>query len=248
MVAQGHARKRVHAPPTCCPEVGEGSTTVHPCSTGEVVRGARCYRGVTRRGSEVVQTATMSVCICMAAGAMSERRDRISQETYASAAVERDAALREAFLRDYADLVRLARLLLDDHGAAEEVVQEAFLRLRQSWPRLQNSATTGAYLRTIVLNLSRSALRRRLVQLRHYVPRALDEPSAEDQLVQAERHQAVRTALNSLPRRQREAIVLRYYADLSEPEIAQAMQLSLGAVKSHLRRGKSTLFILLKEV
>lgn len=196
----------------------------------------------------VVQTADTIVCMYMAAAAMSEPGGRILPHGCSWTPAGRDAALRAAFLRHHADLVRLARLLLDDQGSAEEVVQEAFLRLRQAWPRLRDSAAAGAYLRTTVVNLSRSTLRRRLMQLRHSLLPTLDAPSAEDQVVRAERHEAVRTALRSLPRRQREAIVLRYYADLSEPEIAQAMKLSLGAVKAHLRRGKSTLFILLEEV
>jgi RNA polymerase sigma-70 factor (sigma-E family) len=139
--------------------------------------------------------------------------------------------------------VRLAALLLDDRAAAEEVAQEAYVSLHLRWRRLRDADKALAYLRACVVNGARSALRHRGVVDR-YAARwrpPPDAPSAEAGALGALAHRDMIAALRRLPARQREALVLRYYADLSEAEIAEAMGISRGAVKSHASRGIAAL-------
>jgi RNA polymerase sigma-70 factor (sigma-E family) len=147
----------------------------------------------------------------------------------------------ELYSEHYRALVRLAALLVRDTPTAEEVVQDAFIAMHLGWQRLGGAEKALAYLRQAVVNRSRSVLRHRLLTDRNLQEAPPDIPSAEDEvLVLLERSAAV-AALRQLPDRQREAIVLRYYADLSEAEIAAAMRISRGAVKSHTARGLSAL-------
>ena len=137
----------------------------------------------------------------------------------------------------YRALVRLAALLVRDTPTAEEVVQDAFVAMHGGWQRLRDAEKALAYLRQAVVNRSRSVLRHRTVVDKNLQKAPPDMPSAEHgAMVLLERH-AVVAALRDLPERQREAIVLRYYADLSEAEIAATMGISRGAVKSHTARG-----------
>jgi len=152
-----------------------------------------------------------------------------------------DLAVTELYSLHYRTLVRLAALLVRDTPTAEEVVQDAFVAMHDAWQRLRDAENALAYLRQAVVNRSRSVLRHRTVVDRNLVKAPPDMPSAEHgAMVQLERS-AVIAALRGLPVRQREAIVLRYYADLSEAEIAAAMGISRGAVKSHTARGMTAL-------
>ena len=154
-----------------------------------------------------------------------------------------DEAVTRLYVAHYRPLVRLATLLLHDQGAAEEIVQDAYVALHGRWPRLRDADKALGYLRISVLNRCRSALRhRRVVRAYLAVTRpAADAPSAESGALELIRHQAVLAALRALPTRQREAVVLRYYADLSEAETAALMGVSRGAVKSHTFRGLAAL-------
>ncbi len=152
-----------------------------------------------------------------------------------------DRAVTELYSMHYRALVRLAALLVRDTPTAEEVVQDSFVAMHGGWQRLRDTEKALAYLRQAVVNRSRSVLRHRTVVDKNLQKAPPDMPSAEHgALVLLERH-AVVAALRGLPDRQREAIVLRYYADLSEAEIAAAMGISRGAVKSHTSRGMSAL-------
>ena len=152
-----------------------------------------------------------------------------------------DRALIELYTQHYRALVRLAALLVRDTPTAEEVVQDSFVAMHGGWQRLRDTEKALAYLRQAVVNRSRSVLRHRTVVDKNLQKAPPDMPSAEHgALVLLERH-AVVAALRALPDRQREAIVLRYYADLSEAEIAAAMKISRGAVKSHTARGMAAL-------
>jgi RNA polymerase sigma-70 factor (sigma-E family) len=152
-----------------------------------------------------------------------------------------DLAVVELYSQHYRALVRLAALLVRDTQTAEEVVQDSFVAMHGGWQRLRDAEKALAYLRQAVVNRSRSVLRHRTVVDKNLQKAPPDMPSAEHgALVLLERH-AVVAALRDLPDRQREAIVLRYYADLSEAEIAAAMKISRGAVKSHTARGMSAL-------
>lgn len=150
-----------------------------------------------------------------------------------------DQALPDLYRVHYRSLVRLAALLLDDVGASEEVVQEAFIKMHGAWRRLREPDKALAYLRQTTINLARSRMRHRLVARKHAPKPMPDTASAESSAMEALERNAVVAALRTLPVRQREAMVLRYYADLTEPAIAEAMGLSTGAVKSHLHRGRA---------
>jgi RNA polymerase sigma-70 factor (sigma-E family) len=157
-----------------------------------------------------------------------------------------DDAVTRLFAAHYRPLVRLATLLLADSGRAEEIVSDAYVALHGSWRRLHDTDKALAYLRATVVNRSRSALRHRRVVERHATTVAMAEatataPSAEAGALDRLAHDVVLAALAELPARQREALVLRYYGDLSEVEIAEAMGCSRGAVKSHTARGMAAL-------
>ena len=152
-----------------------------------------------------------------------------------------DRAVTELYSEHYRALVRLAAMLVRDTQTAEEVVQDAFVAMHDGWQRLRDTEKALAYLRQAVVNRSRSVLRHRTVVDKNLQKAPPDMPSAEHgAMVLLERH-AVVAALRDLPDRQREAIVLRYYADLSEADIAATMRISRGAVKSHTSRGMAAL-------
>ena len=147
----------------------------------------------------------------------------------------------EIYDGEYKSLVRLAVLLVHDVPTAEEVVQDAFEAMHTALRRLRDSEKALSYLRQAVVNKSRSVLRHRTVVDKNAPKPAPDEPSAEHAAMALIERTAVVAALRALPERQREAIVLRYYADFSEADIAAAMGISRGAVKSHTARGMTAL-------
>jgi len=152
-----------------------------------------------------------------------------------------DLAVTELYSVQYKALVRLAAMLVRDTSTAEEVVQEAFIAMHDGWHRLKDAEKALAYLRQAVVNRSRSVLRHRMVVEKNAPKPAPDMPSAEHGAMALFERRAVIAALLDLPERQREAIVLRYYADLSEADIAAAMRISRGAVKSHTARAMASL-------
>jgi RNA polymerase sigma-70 factor (sigma-E family) len=164
-------------------------------------------------------------------------------ETARSAAADLDAdrAVTELYHAHYRSLVRLAMLLVRDVATAEEVVQDSFVAMHDGWRRLRDSEKALSYLRQSVVNRARSVLRHRMVVDRNAPKPTPDMPSAEQGAIAALERSAVVSALRTLPARQREALVLRYYADLSEAQIASAMGISRGAVKSHTARAMASL-------
>ena len=152
-----------------------------------------------------------------------------------------ELAVIELYSVQYKALVRLAAMLVRDTSTAEEVVQDAFIAMHDGWHRLKDTEKALAYLRQAVVNRSRSVLRHRVVVEKNAPKLAPDMPSAEHGAMALLERSAVIAALRDLPARQREAIVLRYYADLSEADIAAAMEISRGAVKSHTARGMASL-------
>ena len=147
-------------------------------------------------------------------------------------------------------LVRLARLFVDDKDAAEDIVQEAFLRLARHAGNIDAIERAPAYLRSIVLNLARDHNRRGLVSLRHHATMGRDVGSIEpidDQLVRSEAHQRVLDAVRQLPNRQRDCITLRYFEELSIDGIASTLGLSNNSVKTHLQRAMAALDRMLGE-
>ncbi|TQM82136.1 RNA polymerase sigma-70 factor (sigma-E family) [Saccharothrix saharensis] len=138
-------------------------------------------------------------------------------------------------------LVRLALLLVDEPATAEDVVQEAFTGLHRNWSNLRDAQAAVGYLRTAVVNGSRSVLRRRKTARDYTPPHVANARSAESLAMLTAEHQAVVRALSQLPPRQREVLVLRYYGDLSEAEIADATGISKGTVKSTASRALDAL-------
>jgi RNA polymerase sigma-70 factor (sigma-E family) len=139
-------------------------------------------------------------------------------------------------------LVRLAILLVDDLPSAEDVVQDAFMALHKRQYALRSPDAAVAYLRTSVINGCRSALRRRRVRRRHPDAELPPAGSAVDErLLAAEEHERVLAAVRTLPRRQREVLILRYWSDLSEADIAASLGVAVGTVKSNASRGLARL-------
>ncbi len=165
-----------------------------------------------------------------------------------SASWDADEAVTALYAAHYRSLVRMSALLLRDTGAAEEVVQDAFIAMHGGWRRLRDPERALAYLRQAVVNRSRSALRHRSVVERNAPAGSPDAPSAEDGALGALERQDVMAALRRLPTRQREVLVLRYYSDLSEADIAAALKISRGAVKSHASRGMTALRTTLEQL
>ena len=143
-------------------------------------------------------------------------------------------------------LIRLAIVMLGDRAAAEDVVQDAFFGLYRHWTKLTDQANALSYVRSAVLNRCRNALRDRGRPRRLELAAEAGE-SAEAAVLVGEEHQRVLTAIRALPDRQREALVLRFYLDMSEEETARAMGISRGTVKSATSRAVAALGRMLKE-
>jgi RNA polymerase sigma-70 factor (sigma-E family) len=163
--------------------------------------------------------------------------------------LDREPAASPAVSALYADhalgLTRLAFLMLGDRQAAEDVVQDAFVGLYRAWDRMPSHTHALAYVRASVVNGSRSVLRRA-----RRVPVLLDMPdvsSAETTVLAAERQRETVAALRRLPARQREVVVLRYFAGLPVSETALAMGVSDGTVKSTTARALAALGRMLQE-
>jgi len=157
------------------------------------------------------------------------------------AALDVDALVVDLYRQEGVALVRLARLFVDDLNAAEDLVQEAFIRLARSAHRIEDPAKAAAYLRSIVLNLARDHNRRGLVSLRHQLPADDRRVGAEDEIVLRDDQRRVLDAVRELPTQQRNCIVLRYYEELGVAAIAGALGISENSVKTHLKRGMASL-------
>jgi RNA polymerase sigma-70 factor (sigma-E family) len=157
---------------------------------------------------------------------------------------DRTAAVSELYAAHYRRLVGLASLLADDRGSAEEVVQEAFFALYRQWRVLRDPSAAVAYLNRCVVNGGRSRVRQGRRQAAA-MPLVAVEPrtlaSAEQDAMVLDELARVRRQIRALPRRQREVLVLRYYLDQSEAEIAETLGVSRGSVKSYASRALTTL-------
>jgi RNA polymerase sigma factor (sigma-70 family) len=158
-----------------------------------------------------------------------------------------DALVVRMYHEEATSLVRLARLFVDDRNAAEDLVQEAFIRLARNAHRIGDVDKAPAYLRSIVLNLARDLNRRGLVSLRHRSSLVTVGVDIDDQLVTRDDQRRVLEALRDLPARQRSCIVLRYYDELGIDDIASMLGVSRNSVKTHLQRGLAALAQRLQE-
>lgn len=142
-------------------------------------------------------------------------------------------------------LLRLAVIMLGDQQAAEDVVQDAFLGLYQRWDALRGTDRALAYARSSVFNGCRTVLRKQ-ARRRQFALTEPDTESAEALAIAGEEHRAVLAALRRLPDRQREAVALRYCLEMSPEDVARAMGVSQGTVKSATSRGITSLGRMLK--
>ncbi|HVX22427.1 MAG TPA: SigE family RNA polymerase sigma factor [Acidimicrobiales bacterium] len=171
-----------------------------------------------------------------------------SWETMTDQPTRRDQQIAALFDQHYAGLCRLATLLLDDRSAAEEVVQDAFLRTFAGWRRLRQPERARWYLRAAVVNGCRSRGRRRVTEDRGnrsvWVTQSAAGPGRLDGGLGAgdpDDALVVLQAVRALPPRQREAVVLRYYDDLSEADVAAVLGCAVGTVKSQLAKARANL-------
>jgi RNA polymerase sigma factor (sigma-70 family) len=156
------------------------------------------------------------------------------------AELEREAALARLFDVHYASMLRLAVLLGADDP--ENVVAEAYYQIYRKWRRLRDTEAAEAYLRSTVCNLTRMRIRHLQVARRHAeIPPADVVASAENSALLRDDQRVLISALQQLPPRQREALVLRHWLGLKESEIAAAMGISAGSVKTHTARGIAAL-------
>jgi RNA polymerase sigma-70 factor (sigma-E family) len=154
--------------------------------------------------------------------------------------VERRGRFADLYVRYSDGAIRLAYLLTGDHALAEDIVQDAFVRLAGRFADLRDPGAFGAYLRKTVVNLARMRFRRNRLE-RAYLQRLQREPMPHSVLPDVAAYEEMKRALLSLPHRQRAAIVLRYYEDLTESQIAEILRCRPGTVKSLLSRGIAAL-------
>ncbi|MFJ4434913.1 SigE family RNA polymerase sigma factor [Streptomyces sp. NPDC088923] len=149
--------------------------------------------------------------------------------------------LTETYRAHYRSLLGLAALLLDDTASCEDVVQEAFIRVHSARKRVRDPEKTLAYLRQTVVNLSRSTLRRRILGLKLLSKPMPDMASAEEGAYDLLERDDLIKAMRGLQRRQREVLVLRYFADMTEAQVAETLGVSVGSVKAYGSRGIAAL-------
>jgi RNA polymerase sigma-70 factor (sigma-E family) len=150
------------------------------------------------------------------------------------------AAVTALYQASALSLIRLAYIMLGDLQGAEDVVQEAFCGLYRRWDRLKDHSGALYYVRASVLNGCRSALRRQAVRRRVLAHQPAAD-SAEAVVLSGEEREEVIRALGRLPHRQREVLVLRFYSELSDEEIARVMGIRQSTVRSAAYRALETL-------
>ena len=158
--------------------------------------------------------------------------------------LERTDTVSNLFVVHHRRLVGLASLLVDDRETAEDVVQEAFVGLYRRWRQLRDLDAAVAYLNRAVVNGGRDKLkhgRRVTAILPRLLPRSDELASAEDDAVAHDEAERLWRAVTRLPLRQRQVLVLRYYLEQSEAEIADTLEVSRGSVKRHASRGLAAL-------
>ena len=164
------------------------------------------------------------------------------------ARADADAAVTALFDAHYTRMLRVAAVLLDDPGGAEDVVQEAFLNLHQSWARVRDKTPAAGYLHRSVVNGARSRLRRRTLVRRLHLAGPDPVASAETVVLAGVTAGPLVAALRALPRREREVVLFRHYLDLSERQTAEALGLRPGSVKAYGSRGLAALRATLGEL
>jgi RNA polymerase sigma-70 factor (sigma-E family) len=150
---------------------------------------------------------------------------------------DRASAVAMLFEEHYTSLVRMARLLVDDRETAEDVVMDAFTSLYRRWTAVRDPGEAHRYVRSCVLNGARSQLRRRRLRRRHESERSQHEAARDGHETNEADRSTVMQLLGTLPYRQRQVLVLRYFVDMTEAQIAAELGVSPGSVKTHASRG-----------
>ena len=216
--------------------------TLPRAGTARIVRqGGAGMARLLGRGSAVSATSAMAAAQSGDVAEFPLPGPEVVGVTRAGIDREADCAVSALYAERYQSLVRLAALLVDDMATAEEVVQDSFIAIHANWRRLQDIDKAAGYLRQCVVNRSHSVLRHRGVVNRNLLRSLPEMPSAEEEAMRLLSRSAVITALQGLPPRQRQALVLRYYAGLPEAQIASAMGITRGAVKRYVSRAMSSL-------
>lgn len=178
-------------------------------------------------------------------------RDGTLSAPIASERIDADQLVADLFASEARSLVRLARIFCDDQASAEDLVQEAFIRLHRSAGTIRDLDKAPAFLRSIVINLARDHNRRGLMSLRH---RAAQHPpdvrplaEVEANAIEGDDTRVVLDAIRLLPDRQRSCVVLRYYLQYSESETADTLGISKSSVKTHCRRALAALEVVLED-
>jgi RNA polymerase sigma-70 factor (sigma-E family) len=148
---------------------------------------------------------------------------------------------RELYERRHADMVRFAAFLTGDVDAAEDVAHEAFVRVFDAWDRIDDPERAEAYLRTTVVNVVRGRHRRRATAERQPAPHLETVSSAEDDAIGLLHREHVLAAVAALPLQQRACVVMRHWMRMTESEIAATLDLSVGSVRTHVKRGTRAL-------
>jgi RNA polymerase sigma-70 factor (sigma-E family) len=154
---------------------------------------------------------------------------------------DRTSAVTTLFEEHYVSLVRMARLLVDDRETAEDVVMDAFTSLYRRWTAVRDPAEAHRYVRSCVLNGARSQLRRRRLRRRHESESPQREAARDGHETNEADRSTMTRLLGTLPYRQRQVLVLRYFVDLTEAQIAYELGISPGSVKTHASRGLASL-------
>lgn len=136
-------------------------------------------------------------------------------------------------------LLRVAYQLTGHPADAEDLLQSALAKTYLAWDRIQDRAALDGYVRRAMVNINISWWRQR--KLEEYPAEELPEPPPPDVHGRNQAHELLEDALSRLPARMRAAIVLRYYEDMTEPEIAETLGISVGTVKSSMSRGMAKL-------
>lgn len=152
-----------------------------------------------------------------------------------------DDQMRDFYDRCHADMVRFAAFLTGRVDAAEDVAQEAFIRVFAAWDRIDDPGRAEAYLKTTVVNLVRGDHRREQTAERNNEPHLVIVSSAEDDAIDELTRQRVLDAVATLPLRQRACVVMRHWMRMTESEIAETLELSVGSVRTHAKRGTKAL-------
>ena len=169
--------------------------------------------------------------------------EQVASLVKATSVADRDALVTSLYEQEGVRLVRLARLFTDDRNAAEDLVQEAFIRLHRAAHRLEDRGKAAPYLRSIVINLARDHNRRGLMSLRHQEAMISDAvpDMPEDLAISQDESGAIIEQVRELSPRQRDCLLLRFYMDLTELEISETLGISPNSVKTHCRRGMKSL-------